>query len=325
MMRPTAQYTWLDGAHDRRVADRGRPDASRTSGPSRSRGDGPSSPSEGRRSVGRPPASSSSAWPPRARASTRTGSTPASAASSPRRSRPSSPRSSSFASCGATRAAWESRIRAEIVRAAMLLRANTLAKGYSGARPETVELLLECLNRGVTPVVPSRGSVGASGDLAPLAHLALPLVGEGRAIVEGEELSGAEALARVGLEPVRLRGEGRPVAHQRHAVHGSGRRARAGAGPTAGAGPRTSRAPSRSRRSRARARAFSRRSTRCGRSPGSGPRPPTSSGCSRAPRSSRRIAGATRCRTPTRSAARRRCTAPAATCSRTPSGRSQSS
>ncbi|MGH3022744.1 MAG: histidine ammonia-lyase [Gaiellaceae bacterium] len=93
----------------------------------------------------------------------------------------------------------------DVVRAAMLLRANTLAKGYSGARPETVELLLECLNRGVLPVVPSRGSVGASGDLAPLAHLALPLVGEGRATVEGETSDGATALRRVGLEPVVLR------------------------------------------------------------------------------------------------------------------------
>jgi len=92
----------------------------------------------------------------------------------------------------------------EIVRAAMLLRANTLAKGTSGARIETVELLLDCLDRGVLPVVPSRGSVGASGDLAPLAHLALPLVGEGEAFVEGERLSGAEALERVGLEPTRL-------------------------------------------------------------------------------------------------------------------------
>jgi histidine ammonia-lyase len=92
----------------------------------------------------------------------------------------------------------------EVVRAAMVLRANTLAKGYSGARVETVELLLECLNRGVLPVVPSRGSVGASGDLAPLAHLSLPLIGEGRATVEGETLPGADALARVGLEPVRL-------------------------------------------------------------------------------------------------------------------------
>jgi histidine ammonia-lyase len=92
----------------------------------------------------------------------------------------------------------------EVVRAAMLLRANTLAKGYSGARVETEELLVECLNRGVLPVVPARGSVGASGDLAPLAHLALPLVGEGEAWVEGERLPGAEALARVGLEPIRL-------------------------------------------------------------------------------------------------------------------------
>src|SRR5436190_3703730 len=93
---------------------------------------------------------------------------------------------------------------AEIVRAAMLLRANALAKGNSGARVETVELLLALLDRGVLPLVPSRGSVGASGDLAPLAHLALPLVGEGEAWIEGERLTGAEALARAGLEPVQL-------------------------------------------------------------------------------------------------------------------------
>jgi histidine ammonia-lyase len=92
----------------------------------------------------------------------------------------------------------------EIVRAAMLLRANALAKGFSGARVATVELLVECLNRGVLPHVPSRGSVGASGDLAPLAHLALPLIGEGEAWVEGKRLTGAEALAAVGLKPVRL-------------------------------------------------------------------------------------------------------------------------
>jgi histidine ammonia-lyase len=92
----------------------------------------------------------------------------------------------------------------EVVRAAMLLRANALAKGFSGAHVATVELLIECLNRGVLPYVPSRGSVGASGDLAPLAHLALPLVGEGRAWVEDELLGGAEALAAVGLEPVVL-------------------------------------------------------------------------------------------------------------------------
>jgi histidine ammonia-lyase len=92
----------------------------------------------------------------------------------------------------------------EIVRAALLMRTNALAKGYSGARVEVAELLLELLGRGVLPYVPSRGSVGASGDLAPLAHLALPLVGEGRAWVDGELLSGAEALARAGLEPIRL-------------------------------------------------------------------------------------------------------------------------
>jgi histidine ammonia-lyase len=92
----------------------------------------------------------------------------------------------------------------EIVRAAMLLRANALAKGTSGARIETVELLLECLARGVVPRVPSRGSVGASGDLAPLAHLALPIVGEGQAWHDGELLSGADALAAAGLQPTRL-------------------------------------------------------------------------------------------------------------------------
>ncbi len=92
----------------------------------------------------------------------------------------------------------------EVVRAAMLLRANALAKGRSGARPELVELLLACLDRGVLPVVPSRGSVGASGDLAPLAHLALPLVGEGEAWFDGERLPGGDALARAGLEPQTL-------------------------------------------------------------------------------------------------------------------------
>jgi histidine ammonia-lyase len=92
----------------------------------------------------------------------------------------------------------------EVVRAAMLLRANTLAKGTSGARVGLVEAILACLNGDVLPQVPSRGSVGASGDLAPLAHLALPLIGEGRAWFDGELLDGADALAAAGLEPVRL-------------------------------------------------------------------------------------------------------------------------
>jgi histidine ammonia-lyase len=92
----------------------------------------------------------------------------------------------------------------DVIRAAMLLRANALAKGTSGAKIETVELLLACLDRGVVPYVPSRGSVGASGDLAPLAHLALPLIGEGRAWFEGELVDGRDALAAADLEPVRL-------------------------------------------------------------------------------------------------------------------------
>ncbi len=92
----------------------------------------------------------------------------------------------------------------EIVRAAMLLRANALAKGCSGARIETVELLVDCLNARIVPFVPSRGSVGASGDLAPLAHLALPLVGEGEAWLDGKRVPAADALAAAGLTPVRL-------------------------------------------------------------------------------------------------------------------------
>jgi histidine ammonia-lyase len=89
-------------------------------------------------------------------------------------------------------------------RAMMLIRANTLAKGHSGVREETLRLLLEMLNRGVHPVVPCQGSLGASGDLAPLAHTALPLIGLGEAVYQGERLPGAEALARAGLEPVTL-------------------------------------------------------------------------------------------------------------------------
>ena len=92
------------------------------------------------------------------------------------------------------------------VRASMALRANVLAKGYSGIRRETLDLLLAMLNRGVHPVVPSRGSVGASGDLAPLAHLALVLVGEGHASVGGAApvVDGAEALRTAGLAPITL-------------------------------------------------------------------------------------------------------------------------
>ncbi|MGI6345098.1 MAG: histidine ammonia-lyase [Bacillota bacterium] len=92
----------------------------------------------------------------------------------------------------------------EVVRAAMLLRANSLAKGYSGVRQETVELLLELINREITPRVPAQGSLGASGDLAPLSHIALVLLGEGEAYYDGEVLPGGEALRRAGLAPLRL-------------------------------------------------------------------------------------------------------------------------
>jgi histidine ammonia-lyase len=92
------------------------------------------------------------------------------------------------------------------VRATMALRANVLAKGFSGIRRETIDHLLALLNRRVHPIVPSRGSVGASGDLAPLAHLALVLVGEGFATVgdDARMIPGAEALASVGLMPITL-------------------------------------------------------------------------------------------------------------------------
>ncbi|HKS26730.1 MAG TPA: histidine ammonia-lyase [Pyrinomonadaceae bacterium] len=89
-------------------------------------------------------------------------------------------------------------------RAMMLLRANVIALGNSGARAEVLELLLNMLERGVHPVVPEKGSVGASGDLAPLAHLALVLIGEGEAFYRGERMTGGEALKRAGLEPVLL-------------------------------------------------------------------------------------------------------------------------
>ncbi len=92
----------------------------------------------------------------------------------------------------------------DVVRAMMLVRANTLASGYSGARLQTIELLLRMLERGVHPVVPRQGSLGASGDLAPLAHIALVMIGEGEATFEGEILPGAEALARAGLTPIEL-------------------------------------------------------------------------------------------------------------------------
>ena len=89
-------------------------------------------------------------------------------------------------------------------RAMVLLRANVLAKGFSGVRPALLELLVGMLNAGVHPVIPEKGSVGASGDLAPLAHLALVVIGEGQAFYRGERMAGGEALRRAGLKPVTL-------------------------------------------------------------------------------------------------------------------------
>ena len=213
----------------------------------------------------------------------------------------------------------------EIVRAAMLLRANALAKGTLGARFETVSLLVECLNRGLLPRVPARGSVGASGDLAPLAHLALPLIGEGEAFVEGRLLPGAEALEARRARAGAAAGEGGALADQRHPVHGGCGRARARARAAAREGRRH------------RLRDVDRGAAGLADElPAADPRAPAAAGpagggrerarrCSRAPRSSRPIAGATRCRTRTRCAARRRCTAPRATCSTTSTAWSRSS
>ena len=109
------------------------------------------------------------------------------------------------------------------VRAMMLLRANVLSLGFSGIRYEVIELLCEMLNRRVYPVVPEKGSVGASGDLAPLAHLALNLIGEGEAFVEGQHMTSAEALRRAQLQPLQLEAkEGLALLNGTQAMHAVG-------------------------------------------------------------------------------------------------------
>src|SRR5690242_6160922 len=96
-------------------------------------------------------------------------------------------------------------IEPEVVRAMMFLRARTLAMGYSGARPVVAEAMLALLNAGLTPVVPEYGSLGASGDLAPLAHCALALIGEGGVVsTDGVRRSAADGLADAGLAPAQL-------------------------------------------------------------------------------------------------------------------------
>ena len=92
----------------------------------------------------------------------------------------------------------------EVVKAMIILRANALMKGHSGIRPEVIRLLVELVNQNVIPVVPSQGSVGASGDLVPLAHMSAVLIGEGEAYYRDQRLPGAKALERAGLSPVQL-------------------------------------------------------------------------------------------------------------------------
>ena len=111
----------------------------------------------------------------------------------------------------------------EVVRGMLLLLASSLRRGHSGVRAELVELVLALLERGVTPVIPSKGSVGSSGDLAPLAHLGLVLIGEGEATVGGELLPGREALARAGLAPVALSAkEGLAIINGTHLMAAAG-------------------------------------------------------------------------------------------------------
>jgi histidine ammonia-lyase len=93
----------------------------------------------------------------------------------------------------------------DVVRGMMLLRANALAKGYSGVRFEVIVTLIDMLNAGVSPVVPQQGSVGASGDLAPLAHMVLVMLGEGEAVYNGERMDGLKALKKAGIKPLPLK------------------------------------------------------------------------------------------------------------------------
>ena len=97
-----------------------------------------------------------------------------------------------------------SHIEPEIVRAMLLCRARTLAQGYSGVRPEIVRFLLTLLDRDIIPAVPSQGSVGASGDLAPFAHLALPIIGEGEILIDGVAVPAGPVLEAAGIEPLQL-------------------------------------------------------------------------------------------------------------------------
>ena len=95
-------------------------------------------------------------------------------------------------------------MRERVVRLVLLLKAASLARGFSGIREVVIDLLLALYNQVLSPVIPCQGSVGASGDLAPLAHLCLPLIGEGEVFYQGQRLPAVEALAKAGLAPVKL-------------------------------------------------------------------------------------------------------------------------
>ena len=212
-------------------------------------------------------------------------------------------------------------VEIETVRAMMMLRVRSLAMGYSGARPAVAQAMLDLLNAAITPVVPEFGSVGASGDLAPLAHCALALIGEGEVFTAtGEREPAARALAGAGLAPVELGAkEGLALINGTDGMLAMLLLALADLRVLLAA--RRHRAPRcRWRRCWAPTASSPPTWSRCARSPGRRRARRTCARCSPARRSSRAIARATRaCRTPTRCAARRRCWARRATRSSTPS------
>ena len=211
-------------------------------------------------------------------------------------------------------------VEREVVRAMMLLRARSLAMGYSGTRPEVVETILALLDAGITPVVPEHGSLGASGDLAPLAAVALVLLGEGEARrADGSLVDGATALAEAGTRAPRPAGQGGPRPDQRHRRDARHARARDRRPRPAAAGRRHRRGDVRRgpARDRPRLRRGSDRDAATAR-PGGERRQPAAL-CSPGRRSSpATVTATTGCRTPTRCVARPRCTAPPATPSSTP-------
>ena len=201
----------------------------------------------------------------------------------------------------------------EVVRAMMLIRANVLAKGFSGIRPVVAERICELINRGVTPVVPSQGSVGASGDLAPLAHMAMVLIGEGEAEFEGAVMPGADALRRAAIEPLTLAAkEGISLINGTQAMLAIGCLELEAAQVLTEVGRRDLRHDA---RCAARHAARLRRADPRGAppSPAKWRAPPACAACWKRARSGSRTSPAGACRTRTRCAAPRRCTARCAT------------